>query len=87
MRTVGASPYSSRAAKAIARLVHLAVPLYCAGSRGRKRQSIFEPDGAKRDRTADLLGAIQALSQLSYGPLQPDCSAFNSPAVSCSGHR
>ncbi len=25
-------------------------------------------DGAKRDRTADLLNAIQALSQLSYGP-------------------
>jgi hypothetical protein len=24
--------------------------------------------GAKRDRTADLLNAIQALSQLSYGP-------------------
>ena len=25
--------------------------------------------GAKRDRTADLLNAIQALSQLSYGPV------------------
>ena len=25
--------------------------------------------GAKRARTADLLGAIQALSQLSYGPV------------------
>ena len=25
--------------------------------------------GAKRDRTADLLNAIQALSQLSYGPI------------------
>ncbi len=25
-------------------------------------------DGAERDRTADLLNAIQALSQLSYGP-------------------
>ena len=25
-------------------------------------------DGARRDRTADLLNAIQALSQLSYGP-------------------
>ena len=24
--------------------------------------------GAERDRTADLLNAIQALSQLSYGP-------------------
>ena len=27
--------------------------------------------GAKRDRTADLLHAMQALSQLSYGPI-PD---------------
>src|SRR5690606_40849052 len=36
---------------------------------------VFDPDGlmsgfggAKRDRTADLLHAMQALSQLSYGP-------------------
>lgn len=28
------------------------------------------PGGAKRDRTADLLRARQALSQLSYGPVQ-----------------
>ena len=27
--------------------------------------------GARRDRTADLLNAIQALSQLSYGPTLP----------------
>jgi hypothetical protein len=27
-----------------------------------------ENGGAKRDRTADLLHAMQALSQLSYGP-------------------
>jgi hypothetical protein len=27
--------------------------------------------GARRDRTADLLHAMQALSQLSYGPLSP----------------
>ena len=28
----------------------------------------FEPDGASRTRTGDLLGAIQTLSQLSYSP-------------------
>src|SRR5688572_27236767 len=28
-----------------------------------------KPGGAKRDRTADLLHAMQALSQLSYGPI------------------
>ncbi len=28
--------------------------------------------GAKRDRTADLLNAIQALSQLSYSPMSID---------------
>jgi hypothetical protein len=28
----------------------------------------YDNGGAKRDRTADLLNAIQALSQLSYGP-------------------
>ncbi len=27
-----------------------------------------KPGGAERDRTVDLLNAIQALSQLSYGP-------------------
>lgn len=27
--------------------------------------------GANRNRTDDLLNAIQALSQLSYGPVQP----------------
>ena len=27
-----------------------------------------KPGGARRDRTADLLHAMQALSQLSYGP-------------------
>ena len=37
-------------------------------------------DGAKRARTADLLGAIQALSQLSYGPvLRAHCSASRAP--------
>ena len=30
---------------------------------------MFEFGGAKRDRTADLLHAMQALSQLSYGPV------------------
>ena len=29
----------------------------------------IEPRGDKRDRTADLLNAIQALSQLSYTPI------------------
>ena len=29
-----------------------------------------EGSGARRARTADLLGAIQALSQLSYSPVQ-----------------
>ncbi len=31
--------------------------------------------GAKRDRTADLLHAMQALSQLSYGPVSKFSSA------------
>ena len=33
-------------------------------------QPAYEIGGAKRDRTADLLNAIQALSQLSYNPIQ-----------------
>lgn len=31
--------------------------------------STFSSGGDKRDRTADLLNAIQALSQLSYTPM------------------
>ena len=34
--------------------------------------------GDKRDRTADLLNAIQALSQLSYTPEYPDFKVGNS---------
>jgi hypothetical protein len=32
------------------------------------RRAAFLSGGARRDRTADLLHAMQALSQLSYGP-------------------
>ena len=38
--------------------------------------------GAERDRTADLLNAIQALSQLSYSPIF-DIVSFN--LISCQG--
>src|SRR3981081_869691 len=34
-----------------------------------KRAKPAKAGGARRDRTADLLHAMQALSQLSYGPL------------------
>src|SRR5688500_3718471 len=34
----------------------------------RRGMSMHEIGGARRDRTADLLHAMQALSQLSYGP-------------------
>jgi hypothetical protein len=33
-------------------------------------------DGASRTRTGDLLGAIQALSQLSYSPAAADCTGL-----------
>jgi hypothetical protein len=36
--------------------------------------SIVEGGGARRDRTADLLHAMQALSQLSYGPFRDQAS-------------
>ena len=34
----------------------------------RVQERVREPGGARRDRTADLLHAMQALSQLSYSP-------------------
>ena len=36
--------------------------------------------GANRDRTDDLLNAIQALSQLSYGPVPAPYSGMRQPA-------
>ena len=50
--------------------------MFLNGSLGAKRKAGFsqtetrvrEIGGAKRDRTADLLTASQALSQLSYSP-------------------
>jgi hypothetical protein len=43
---------------------------------GNEKARICGPfyDGASRARTGDLLGAIQALSQLSYSPGRADCS-------------
>ncbi len=38
-----------------------------SGASPRRRKD----GGARRNRTADLLNAIQALSQLSYDPLKP----------------
>ena len=60
---------SQRATLALAPLGRLAPPI----SRMRGRRGFCEKlkagnGGAKRDRTADLLHAMQALSQLSYGP-------------------
>jgi hypothetical protein len=43
-----------------------ASPLFAAAPRIARRA---KRGGARRDRTADLLHAMQALSQLSYGPL------------------
>src|SRR5580704_4304429 len=44
----------------------------CGDARRRSERGLqicpLKVGGAKRDRTADLLNAIQALSQLSYGP-------------------
>ncbi len=46
----------------------------CAGEEGGEPEPIFQgycflvTGGADRDRTDDLLNAIQALSQLSYSP-------------------
>ena len=37
--------------------------------------------GARRDRTADLVNAIHALSQLSYGPDQTRKSNRRKPAI------
>jgi hypothetical protein len=45
-------------------------PGFVPGTLGSPKGGAFETNGAKRARTADLLGAIQALSQLSYSPVK-----------------
>ena len=47
------------------------------GSKNFNLKQQREVGGARRDRTADLLRARQALSQLSYGPLT--CLFFRRP--------
>ena len=54
-----------------------------AASKQRGKEKILRPYGCrilrggdKRDRTADLLNAIQALSQLSYTPMLPETLDF-----------
>ena len=41
------------------------------------RYTLLSYGGDKRDRTADLLNAIQALSQLSYTPKCGECTIFS----------
>src|SRR5579884_296804 len=43
-------------------------------ARASQRRPSLRDDGASRTRTGDLLGAIQALSQLSYSPAAAQCS-------------
>jgi hypothetical protein len=45
-----------------------------ARSRCKPLQRSMKNNGASRTRTGDLLGAIQALSQLSYSPGPEECS-------------
>ena len=46
-------------------------------------ENLKEFGGAKRDRTADLLHAMQALSQLSYSPIRvPALSGSGNPSES-----
>jgi hypothetical protein len=47
----------------------------------------FNDGGAKRDRTADLLRARQALSQLSYSPILVGLGRFELPTSPLSGVR
>ncbi len=50
-------------------------PEPCASTNSATRALPINYHGAEGNRTPDLLNAIQALSQLSYGPYQP--SRFN----------
>ena len=49
---------------------------------GTQNQSLAKFGGARRDRTADLLHAMQALSQLSYSPTRGPGHYGTLPALS-----
>ena len=46
--------------------------LVCNKKAVGQTNGLVNSGGDKRDRTADLLNAIQALSQLSYTPMEPE---------------
>src|SRR5438270_9607330 len=46
------------------------IPCLCCKNHTSKKRAMVEAGGAGRDRTGDLLNANQALSQLSYSPLE-----------------
>ena len=48
---------------------------------GTSYENSLELGGARRDRTADLLHAMQALSQLSYSPTEPGTLRMRAQAV------
>ena len=54
--------------------LHLREILDFRDARSRETGFREKSGGAKRDRTADLLNAIQALSQLSYSPIRNDAA-------------
>lgn len=56
--------------------------LYLLGEFGVKYFRIEGNGGANRDRTDDLLNAIQALSQLSYGPTKHRFAQCVGPSIS-----
>ena len=66
-RSYDGSPRKAKAARGAA--FRSSPPSPCGLRRGSLR--FAKTGGARRDRTADLLHAMQALSQLSYGPGMP----------------
>src|SRR5205085_870325 len=64
-----------------------ALDAQCGGSTTRRLSLLVVLGGADRDRTDDLLNAIQALSQLSYSPTLWEGTPPTSPGSFAAAHR
>src|SRR5947208_3205682 len=78
--TIGGTPAGNSAAMmpraSAARSTNVAVPPGASNVLASRFWSGVSPTRAEGARTPDLLGAIQALSQLSYSPVGPETRAL-----------
>ena len=86
MEISGVEPSDQRSAERSVRgQRHDSAALVAKQKQLAQKCELFLFGGDKRDRTADLLNAIQALSQLSYTPISGDALNYTIFIAACQG--